>query len=158
MRTLAEVVERIYANTKPEGGCLVTTRARYPKGYAAQKFRGKTTPAHRLVAQYYLGPCPEGQEVRHLCGRGHEGCVTASHLRYGTRSENVKDAVRHGTHKANRTYGRRPKNAKLSVEQVREICTINARGVGPREIARKFGVHRVNVHHLLAGRTYKDVP
>ena len=93
--TLKDVVDFIYAHTRPEGGCLVSTRPRRLRdGYAQQHFDGRMHYAHQLVARYYLGPCPEGQEVRHLCGRGAEGCVTASHLRYGTHAENGMDSRR----------------------------------------------------------------
>ena len=97
-RTLAEVVEHIYANTRPEGGCLVTTKSRDTRGYAQQCFvrdgRKTITRSHRLVAEYYMGPCPDGMEVCHMCNRGRHGCVTASHLRYDTHAENMLDIRR----------------------------------------------------------------
>ena len=66
MRTLGEVVSRIYANTRPDGGCLVSTLPSLPHGRVRVRLRGKLCYAHRAVAEYYLGPCPEGKEVRHL--------------------------------------------------------------------------------------------
>lgn len=52
-------------------------------------------PVHILVAEAFLGPRPEGQEIRHLDGNSLNNY--ASNLAYGTRSENILDAVRHGT-------------------------------------------------------------
>lgn len=52
---------------------------------------------HVLVARAFLGPKPAGQEVRHL-----DGCRTnplLSNLCYGTRSDNMQDAIRHGTYR-----------------------------------------------------------
>ena len=50
---------------------------------------------HKAVMLAFVGPRPEGQEVRHL--DGNPGHNKLSNLRYGTRSENNLDAVRHGT-------------------------------------------------------------
>jgi hypothetical protein len=55
---------------------------------------------HVLVARTFLGPRPEGQEVRHRDGNPSNNQV--SNLRYGTRSENASDAVEHGTHRNTR--------------------------------------------------------
>ncbi len=51
---------------------------------------------HRLVMAAFVGPCPEGQEVRHRDGTRVNNAL--SNLHYGTRRQNVLDAVRHGTH------------------------------------------------------------
>lgn len=70
---------------------------------------------HQLVMEAFVGPCPEGHEVRHLDGNpannrwmpGGESATRAAggNLIYGTRSENVRDALRHGTHNyASRTH------------------------------------------------------
>lgn len=55
---------------------------------------------HQLVLLAFRGPCPEGQEIRHLDGDPTNNCL--SNLRYGTRSENVCDRLRHGTHNQGR--------------------------------------------------------
>lgn len=68
-------------------GCLSTN------GYGRV---GKRDYVHRVVAELHHGPCPDGQEVRHLCGQRR--CVNPAHLAYGTRSENMRDAIGHGTH------------------------------------------------------------
>jgi hypothetical protein len=58
---------------------------------------------HSLVAEAFIGPCPPGQEVRHLDGQREN--TLAVNLAYGTRSDNVQDAVSHGTHHlARRTH------------------------------------------------------
>lgn len=52
---------------------------------------------HTLVAEAFLGPRPEGLEVRHLDGNALNCSV--SNLAYGTRSDNMLDMVRHGMHR-----------------------------------------------------------
>lgn len=49
-----------------------------------------------LVAAAFLGPCPDGLQVRHWDGNPQNN--RADNLLYGTGSENIHDAVRHGTH------------------------------------------------------------
>lgn len=51
---------------------------------------------HRLVLASFVGPCPEGQEVRHL--NGHASDNRLENLEYGTRMQNIHDAISHGTH------------------------------------------------------------
>lgn len=70
-------------------------------GYRLVKVRvglGNWRPieVHTLVALAFYGPRPGGLEVRHL--DGDQGNNHVENLRYGTKSENVADQVRHGTH------------------------------------------------------------
>lgn len=55
-----------------------------------------TLLVHRLVMMAFIGPCPDGMEVRHLDGDPTNNNL--DNLRYGTRPQNQEDAVRHGTH------------------------------------------------------------
>lgn len=57
--------------------------------------RYNTRTVHSLVAEAFLGPCPAGCEVLHLDGTRTNSVL--SNLRYGTRSENIYDAVRNGS-------------------------------------------------------------
>ena len=161
MESLKDRVERIYARTKPEGGCLVYTGARFwrdrshTRGYAAVKFRGRARRAHCLVAEYYLGPCPAGMETMHLCERGAQGCVTASHLRYGTPSENRQSAARHGKYNGGGlTTGKRL--AKLTESQVREArAARDDPNVSLRALARQWGVNSTTVVEASRRNSYK---
>lgn len=51
---------------------------------------------HQLVALAFIGPVPEGCEVRHL--DGDRANNTLANLAYGTSAENRADALLHGTH------------------------------------------------------------
>lgn len=51
---------------------------------------------HRMVLAAFVGPCPEGHEVRHL--NGVPGDNRLVNLAYGTSAENKQDMLRHGTH------------------------------------------------------------
>lgn len=74
---------------------------RNPDGYEVVRPRnpnGKnvTVTVHRMVAEAFHGPRPDGLMVRHL--NGDKADNRPDNLRYGTRSENGMDAVRHGVH------------------------------------------------------------
>ena len=51
---------------------------------------------HRLVIEAFIGPCPDGMECCHNNGDPADNRLL--NLRWGTRSDNNLDRVRHGTH------------------------------------------------------------
>lgn len=57
------------------------------RGRETHRFR-----THRLVAEAFIGPCPAGQEVRHLDDDKDNN--DAANLAYGTHAENGADQVR----------------------------------------------------------------
>lgn len=62
---------------------------------------------HRLVAEAFIGPCPEGHQVRHMDGNRTNSVL--SNLTYGTCRDNQLDSIAHGTH-ANAAKTHCPKN------------------------------------------------
>jgi len=56
--------------------------------------RGNSKTVHSLVAEAFIGPCPERHEVLHIDGSRTNNCV--HNLRYGTRTENIMDSVNQG--------------------------------------------------------------
>lgn len=70
------------------------------KGYrwVSLSLRGRTKRVrlHRLVALAFRGEPAPRQEVRHL--DGNPGNNRATNLKWGSKSENRLDSVRHGTH------------------------------------------------------------
>jgi hypothetical protein len=69
--------------------------AGYPKVTLMGGGQQATRTTHSLVALAFLGPKPDGLEVRHL--DGNYGNPALTNLVYGTKSENALDAVAHGT-------------------------------------------------------------
>lgn len=70
---------------------LTTIPGAYGYGWIA----GKHWRAHRFAWQEIHGEIPNGLQVRHLCG--NPSCVNVEHLKLGTNSDNVRDAIAHGT-------------------------------------------------------------
>jgi len=65
--------------------------------------QGVGRTVHSLVAETFLGPVPPGQEVCHR-NRRQPADNRASNLYYGTRSDNVRDSLAHGTHNNAKKY------------------------------------------------------
>lgn len=101
-----------------------------------------SVPVHRLVASAFLGPCPGGQEVRHLDGNPQNNAVT--NLAYGTRTENILDVLRIG----------RPWRM-LHIKQVREIRQRLQAGERGADLAREYGVREASISAIKTGRSFK---
>lgn len=85
--------EDFWANTEPDGACLVWTAGKNGLGYGNLRFEGRTRLAHRVAFYLRMGRWPNGL-LRHLCN--NPPCVL--HVVEGTKSENGLDAVAAGTH------------------------------------------------------------
>lgn len=101
--------------------------------------RGITAYIHRIVLEAFVGPLPIGFEVRHLNGQNTDNRL--ENLKYGTRSENHLDSVRHGTHRnaqkthcprghaydgANTIIGRKSNGRRYRVcKECRRVRTLN---------------------------------
>lgn len=90
--------------------------------------------AHRLVAEAFLGPPPDGHEVQHKNGRKDDDRV--SNLGWVTRSE----AVRHRVQVRGVGRGALHGRAKLSEADVRAIRARFDAGESQRGIAADYGV------------------
>ena len=66
----------------------------YPSVVVSNKFIRKQVRVHRVVAELFIGSCPEGQLVRHLDDDRENNNL--SNLAYGTCKDNMQDAVRNG--------------------------------------------------------------
>lgn len=107
---------------------------------------------HTVVAKAFLRK-PRGKRVEVLHNDGHGWNNRASNLRYGTRSENVKDRHRHGYQAFN---GKRCPIAKLQDDEVRAIRAA-AGSISMRELGRLFGVTHPQISAIIRRHTYKDV-
>jgi uncharacterized protein YerC len=118
--------------------------------YARTREKGKSVLLHRWVYQEYVGPIPDGLDIRHSCNRPH--CENPAHLRPGTHQDNMDDKVEAQTQ--HRPIGEVNVKAKLTEDQVRAILK------DPRKvsvIAREYGVTRANIHDIRRRDTWKHI-
>ena len=72
--------------------------ATHPAGHKIVMLKGRDFRyIHRLVLEAFVGPCPDGMEALH--GNGDPADNRLANLRYGTRSDNMFDLVKHGGHR-----------------------------------------------------------
>lgn len=115
-----------------------------------QEGRARKPYVHWLVADAFLGPCPEGMETLH--GPNGKRDNRASELHYGSHQENCDDMLRDGT----RRFGEDHWNAVLTKELVEEL-RLRARGKESFEtLAREFGLSAGAVASAVRGAAWQD--
>ena len=133
-------------------GCMEWTAGRHEFGYGQLTVGGKTTSTHRLSYEHFVGPIPEGMQVRHACD--NPCCVRPDHFSIGTIADNMRDKTERGR----QARGEKQYAAKLTEEQVQEIRNRYACGATHQKIADEFGVARTNVGMILRGDTWSYLP
>lgn len=117
--------------------------------------RGNSRLVHALVLTAFVGPRPDGHDSCHIDGDPAHNHLT--NLRWGTRSENMQDAIRHGTFRGgNGRVGEAHHKARLTEDQVREIRS-SAANVPSRVLAASYGVSRSAIKSIRAGKTWTHV-
>jgi len=117
----------------------------------------KKYKVHRLVLETFVGPCPPGMECRHLDGDPSNNRI--DNLCWGTRSENMKDVVKHGTLSINwpNNCGQNNGMSKLNDKKVLEIDSLIMEGIPLEEIARRFKVNRSTVSLIKLRQTWRHL-
>lgn len=123
---------------------------RASNGYPTVSLQGKTHTVHSLVLSAFKGPPPEGYECRHL--NGNRADPRLQNLEWGTRAQNVADALAHGT----QVRGERYRTAKLTDEAARQIRRLRGK-VPQSKLAEMFGVSPAAIQAVHDGRTWKHV-
>jgi hypothetical protein len=105
----------------------------------------------RLILTVFVGPCPEGMECLHENDDPSDNRL--SKLRWGTHKENAADALR------NRRYtqiGTAHHSAKLTPDDVKQILTLRASGMGIAELGRLFGVVHQHISKICRRKCWKE--
>jgi len=104
---------------------------------------------HRIILETFVGPCPEGQECRHLDGNPSNNRV--DNLVWGSRRENCEDRIR----LAESPRGSAHWNAKLCEEKVIAIRKLfNKTNSTKEDLANLFDVSATTIMDAVNGRTW----
>ena len=161
--SLGRVRLAVYIKPCPAGYILSQSPSR--KGYPQVRIRfankRKWFAVHKLVAEAFIGPCPEGKEVNHCDGIKPRNYV--DNLEYLTPKQNTDHA------KANGLYANGERNgiAKLSEADVWRIRELG-RDIGPRggrgkrkitrgQISQQFGISQRNVSSIVRRESWSHL-
>lgn len=113
----------------------------------------KTAYIHRLVADAFLGPCPEGMQVNHI--NGDKTDARLENIEYVTPSENIKHSYDTGLKRS--CFGEASGRAKVTSADVVVIRDLAATGLTPRQIGQRFGIGKRTTWAIIARRTWRHV-
>lgn len=111
----------------------------------------KQRTIHTLVLEAFNGPRPPGKEVRHKDGVRQNN--RHDNLIWGTRKENMQDAIGHGT----TARGERCNFSKLSEAEVLEIRSLRNGGMAAALIAIKFKISKPHVWRISRLKTWSHL-
>lgn len=111
---------------------------------------------HVLVCLAFHGPRPPGLDAAHNNGNYFDN--RATNLRWATRSENMQDAIRHGTYRCpERPKGSDHHKAKLTEDDVREIRRRVSAGASGRQIARELSMSQASISGIVTRRSWRHI-
>lgn len=142
------------ARNSPAGHVLSTRglRSGYPSVDLCHEGKKTTHLVHRVVAVAFLGPCPDSHEVNHRDADKTNN--RAENLEYVTSSQNQFHSFEHGRQDCS---GENNGQAKLTVDQVRDIRKRARQGARYTVLAASFGITESNIRAIVHRRTWKDV-
>lgn len=146
----------IRVTSEPQGEeCVLWPYGKNANGYGRVNWNNLPTNAHAIVAELAHGPKPTNKhEACHKCGKGHLGCVNPNHLYWGTRKENVRDAIEHGTsYSLHVPVGERHHCAKYSDELIDRAMRRISDGEKPATVAKSLEISLSYIYALSNGQS-----
>jgi len=140
--------------------CWNWKRGHHSNGYGAYYTAAlKPIGAHRVSLELKLGaPIPKGMLALHSCD--NRSCVNPNHLRPGSYTDNVKDAMsrnRHVNPPKNTRVGSRNHLSKLNEEIVLALLNERATGVSLTTLGHKYGLNSSSIWSICAGKVWQHV-
>lgn len=135
--------------SKSEDGCWEWLAGKKGGGYGVFFLGGKLRGAHRASLLLFKGlDIDTPLDAMHACD--NPGCVNPSHVSYGSRSENMQDALVKGRIVRVQDWrGTLNPKAKLSGKQAHELIELVRSGASRSEAARRYGITPVRASQIL---------
>lgn len=165
-----EDIERFWkrVDRRSEQECWPWLAGKNGPGYGVLYVDKRAVLAHRFSLAVDRGRAiPRGLFVLHGCD--NPACVNPRHLRVGTHTENMQDAMERGRKKPppknfkgarpQETYGRGSKigTSKLRETDIPVIFKKNTAGVSFKKLAKEYGVNPSTISDICRGRQWKHV-
>lgn len=136
-----DFLESIVGTEKIE--CIEWPFAKSKGGYGVLRARHFNS-AYAAVCEMAHGPRPSSNhDAAHLCG--NRACVNPNHIRWVTKSENMRHMIPHGTN------GR--KLSLVDVLAIRDAC----KTMSNTAVAKQFGITVSYVGRLKSEKSWRDI-
>jgi hypothetical protein len=136
---------------KQDGGCWLYTGPLAESGYGSVSVKRAQVRVHRLAWSTVNGAIPDGLVVCHRCDV--RNCVNPDHLFIGTVADNARDMVNKG--RSAKKAGEEHNQARLTIEQVREMRALSDTGVTNIALAARFGISNQQVAKIVLRQRWR---
>jgi len=111
---------------------------------------------HRFVLEIFIGPCPKGMESCHNNGNKLDNRL--ENLRWDTLHNNIKDSVKHGTHRSLHQYGENSAVNKLTKRDVKTIIYAYKTGLVTQQyLADVYGISHKTVSSIVRRKAWRHL-
>ena len=139
----------------PETQCWEWQRATVNNGYGQLHYQGRTTTAHRVAYQLWVGEIPKGGVIMHQCD--NPPCCNPAHLKLGTQRDNMQHAANMRRIKMPNLRGEDHGNALLYDKDVIQYRKEYQAGRSLKSIIEETGMAEASIKRMLWGKTYSHL-
>ncbi len=139
--------QAIEQNNNAPTGCVTSwPYSRSGAGYPLVTYNGNQTSASNVLLELAGIPRPSAAyEALHSCD--NPPCLTLSHLRWGTRADNMKDS-------ADRNRSARGERNGNAIFTEKQVIAIRASTESTRTLAERYGVKTEAVRRIRKGESW----
>ena len=145
--------ERFWEKVNKSQDCWVWTGCKQSQGYGQIRVKRKALLTHRLSWELANGRLPADIMVLHKCD--NPACVRPDHLFLGSMQDNVNDMMAKGRNGNGVQYGEDHHAAKLTVERVKLIRSMNNPDI--QKLSIQFNVTPQTIYAVVNRKTWRGI-